>query len=149
MTVHEAPLHVTAKRRLARWLKVAVARRMWDLPPDCSVRTEYPLALDRTGTRPVCWHDRPEFARRTPGNRELANNGIVAPHRLDVALVRPGAILAAFEVMNSHPCGPAKTEMLGRMPFLTVEIDAEWITAQRSMPDAWDGGIIASYGPRP
>jgi hypothetical protein len=146
MSRNEGSVHAAAKRKLARWLKAAAAGGMWGLPSGCSVRTEYPLALDRAGTRPICWHDEPEFARRTPGNRELANNGIVAPYRLDLALVQPGAIVAGFEVMGSHPCEPAKTWLLGRMPFRTVEIDAEWVVGQRTMPEAWDAGIIAPYG---
>jgi hypothetical protein len=144
MSQRESTRHARAKARLARWLRWAVKNHAWGLDRFCSVRVEYPLCRENvTGT---VWHDDPKFMFHAARNRELQKHGWAADFRLDLAVTRPGSVVAGFEVVAWHYIEPGKIEWLRRMPFPTVEIHADWVMSEPRRPDNWAAGIIDIYG---
>lgn len=143
--IREAKVHLTAKRKVARWLSAAASRGEWGLVKNDRIRIEMPLALDRLGQL-VIWHDEPWAARRTPGSLEMARRGFWAPYRFDLAITRPGKIVLGVEILNAFEVSEEKAAALNTMPFPVVEMSASWVADQRRVPTDWSDGILRSFG---
>lgn len=145
LNIREGRNHLSAKRKVARWLAAASKRGDWGLLANDRIRTEMPLALNRHGEL-VIWHDASWAATRTPGNREISKRGFWAPYRLDLAVTRPGMIVLGVEILNACEVSPEKADVLEKLPFPTIEMSAAWVNDQRNASADWRDGITRSFG---
>lgn len=145
MTLRESKIHISAKRKIGRWLAAAAKRGQWGLVSTDRVRIEMPLAFDRQ-QRLVIWHDEPWALTRTPGTRELSRRGFWSPYRLDLAVTRPGQIVLGVEIVNAFEVAAEKAAVLSRLPFQTIELSADWVAAESKAPENWARGILRTFG---